>query len=198
MSAGSRTRSCQSVRGRFYARSGGWMRRCADRRLSLMGACSRLRPMRHDQQKTDGTSITTDSANHRGRSDQKCPGCTGTPPPAGCPAPTPTLSEFHRSYMPVVVTGDAAAPAGRRLTGRHDQALFRVCPPARRCHRRRKYAMAETVRAGQTSVDVVVDVLPLRARRSRSCFQRRQPDQQRGRCTPRPGARIVRLRGAPV
>ncbi|MFN3564839.1 MAG: hypothetical protein ACK4V1_02480 [Burkholderiaceae bacterium] len=95
------------------------------------------------------------------------PGCTGiTPLPAGCPASASadTLSlRFHRSYMPVVATGESAgASAAVALTDTTKRYFVSVLPLPDTTGAG-VYAMGGApVRPGQTSVDVVVDALPLK------------------------------------
>lgn len=103
------------------------------------------------------------------------PGCTGISPPlpAGCPATTSpdTLSlSFHRSYMPVTVAGQCSA---RVLD---TDPLPADCSPALDSSKRYFVSVlplavngagvystsGAPVRAGQTSVDITVDVLPLK------------------------------------
>ena len=96
------------------------------------------------------------------------PGCTGiTPPPPGCPGTsTPTLSMgFHRSYMPVVETGESAgSSAGTSQTLDPSKRYFVSVLPLAGATGAGLYAMGGApVSAGQTSVDVVVDVLPLKS-----------------------------------
>jgi hypothetical protein len=96
------------------------------------------------------------------------PGCTGiTPPPLGCPAtPGQTLSlNFHRSYMPVVETGESSgASVGTSVLLDPTKRYFVSVLPLADATGAGKYAMGGApVRAGQTSVDVIVDELPLKS-----------------------------------
>lgn len=96
------------------------------------------------------------------------PGCTGISPlPAGCPATasaTETLSlRFHRSSMPVVATGEVTT-GGTAATTPLDptRRYFVSVLPRAGATGAAAFSMAGApVRPGQTSVDVIVDPLPL-------------------------------------
>lgn len=95
------------------------------------------------------------------------PGCTGiTPLPPGCPATTSadTLSlRFHRSYMPVVATGESAAAASPDIALDGNRRYFVSVLPLADASGAGLFAMGGApVRPGQTRVDVIVDALPLR------------------------------------
>jgi len=95
------------------------------------------------------------------------PGCTGiTPPPAGCPASatTETLSlGFHRSYMPVVAAGESAGPSVEVTVPDSTKRYFVSVLPKADSTGAGVYSMSGApVKAGQTSVDVIVDPLPLK------------------------------------
>lgn len=96
------------------------------------------------------------------------PGCTGvTPLPAGCPtaAVADTLAlRFHRSYMPVVETGEVAGATAATSTALDPTKRYFVSVlPLADATGAGVYAMGGApVRAGQTSVDVIVDALPLK------------------------------------
>lgn len=96
------------------------------------------------------------------------PGCTGlTNPPAECTgtnASVDTLSlRFHRSYMPVVASGESTGSSVTVSLDATKRYFVSVLPLAKGDPLEPAFAMSGApVRAGQASVDVTVDVLPLR------------------------------------
>jgi hypothetical protein len=94
------------------------------------------------------------------------PGCTGiTPLPPGCPATASaeTLSlRFHRSYMPVVAAGEAGGGSVTVPTDLTRRYFVSVLPLADAGGNGLFTMSGAPVRVGQDSVDVIVDVLPLR------------------------------------
>ncbi len=117
----------------------------------------------------DGTPITTGFRYtvEEDRTFDVIPGCTGIAPlPPGCPASASadTLSlRFHRSHMPVVAAGESATASVEVPIADTTKRYFVSVLPMAEASGAALYAMGGApVRAGQTSVDVLVDVLPLK------------------------------------
>ena len=95
------------------------------------------------------------------------PGCTGiTPVPADCPATTSTdtLSlNFHRSHMPLVVTGDATGGTVNVALDATKRYFVSVLPLADGTGAGLFAMGGAPIRVNQATVNVVVDVLPMKS-----------------------------------
>jgi len=167
---------------------GGWVRtmRWFSALASLMGAviATDAGAIQINVTTPDGTAITTGFRYtiEEDRTFHVIPGCTGINPlPDGCAAlgasPTETLSlNFHRSYMPVVLTGEVASGGTTTValdsTKRYFVSVLPLATPAVRnasgdiiSGGEGVFAMGGgQVRIGQTDpVNIVVDVLPMKS-----------------------------------
>ena len=95
------------------------------------------------------------------------PGCTGiTPVPADCPATTSTdtLSlNFHRSHMPLVVTGDATGGTVNVALDATKRYFVSVLPLADGTGAGLFAMGGAPIRVDQATVNVVVDILPMKS-----------------------------------